>query len=80
MAICNQVMLIILWFFFLLHSKLEESDKKNQDLQAEIQMLKQETESLRTSKGKNTNIWNQSGKILVTGLILLRLFMLVCDI
>ncbi|KAI2654150.1 Serine/threonine-protein kinase MRCK alpha [Labeo rohita] len=31
--------------------KLEESDKKNQDLQAEIQRLKQETESLRTSKG-----------------------------
>lgn len=65
--------------FFLLNSKLEESDKKNQDLQAEIQRLKQETESLRTSKGKNFNIWNQSGKILVTGLIL-RLFMLVCDI
>ncbi|XP_016395211.1 serine/threonine-protein kinase MRCK alpha-like isoform X3 [Sinocyclocheilus rhinocerous] len=31
--------------------KLEESEKKNQDLQAEIQRLKQETESLRTSKG-----------------------------
>ncbi|XP_073683638.1 serine/threonine-protein kinase MRCK alpha-like [Garra rufa] len=31
--------------------KLEEADKKNQDLQAEIQRLKVETESLRTSKG-----------------------------
>ncbi|XP_058605883.1 serine/threonine-protein kinase MRCK alpha isoform X4 [Onychostoma macrolepis] len=31
--------------------KLEESENKNQDLQAEIQRLKQETESLRTSKG-----------------------------
>uniref|UniRef100_A0A673MKY8 non-specific serine/threonine protein kinase n=1 Tax=Sinocyclocheilus rhinocerous TaxID=307959 RepID=A0A673MKY8_9TELE len=31
--------------------KLEELEKKNQDLQAEIQKLKQETESLRTSKG-----------------------------
>uniref|UniRef100_A0A671LBK0 non-specific serine/threonine protein kinase n=1 Tax=Sinocyclocheilus anshuiensis TaxID=1608454 RepID=A0A671LBK0_9TELE len=30
--------------------KLEESEKKNQDLQAEIQRLKQETESLRTSE------------------------------
>uniref|UniRef100_A0A8C1U8F6 non-specific serine/threonine protein kinase n=1 Tax=Cyprinus carpio TaxID=7962 RepID=A0A8C1U8F6_CYPCA len=34
--------------------KLEESEKKKQDLQAEIQRLKQETESLRMSKGKNT--------------------------
>ncbi|XP_052476159.1 serine/threonine-protein kinase MRCK alpha isoform X3 [Carassius gibelio] len=31
--------------------KLEELEKKNQDLQAEIQKLKQETENLRTSKG-----------------------------
>uniref|UniRef100_A0A672P0J3 non-specific serine/threonine protein kinase n=1 Tax=Sinocyclocheilus grahami TaxID=75366 RepID=A0A672P0J3_SINGR len=31
--------------------KLEELEKKNQDLQADIQRLKQETESLRTSKG-----------------------------
>uniref|UniRef100_A0A8C1AQW8 non-specific serine/threonine protein kinase n=1 Tax=Cyprinus carpio carpio TaxID=630221 RepID=A0A8C1AQW8_CYPCA len=31
--------------------KLEESEKKKQDLQAEIQRLKQETESLRMSKG-----------------------------
>ncbi|XP_026142344.1 serine/threonine-protein kinase MRCK alpha isoform X6 [Carassius auratus] len=31
--------------------KLEESEKKKQDLQAEIQRLKQETESLRTSRG-----------------------------
>ncbi|KAL1257513.1 hypothetical protein QQF64_010757, partial [Cirrhinus molitorella] len=31
--------------------KLEESEKKNQDLQADIQRLKVETESLRTSKG-----------------------------
>uniref|UniRef100_A0A8C2JFF1 non-specific serine/threonine protein kinase n=1 Tax=Cyprinus carpio TaxID=7962 RepID=A0A8C2JFF1_CYPCA len=31
--------------------KLEESEKKKQDLQAEIQRLKQETESLRISKG-----------------------------
>ncbi|XP_059375881.1 serine/threonine-protein kinase MRCK alpha isoform X5 [Carassius carassius] len=31
--------------------KLEESEKKRQDLQAEIQRLKQETESLRTSRG-----------------------------
>uniref|UniRef100_A0A8C2JER0 non-specific serine/threonine protein kinase n=1 Tax=Cyprinus carpio TaxID=7962 RepID=A0A8C2JER0_CYPCA len=47
--------------------KLEESEKKKQDLQAEIQRLKQETESLRISKGK----------ILVTVLILLRQFMLI---
>uniref|UniRef100_A0A8C1ALZ5 non-specific serine/threonine protein kinase n=1 Tax=Cyprinus carpio carpio TaxID=630221 RepID=A0A8C1ALZ5_CYPCA len=47
--------------------KLEESEKKKQDLQAEIQRLKQETESLRMSKGK----------ILVTVLILLRQFMLI---
>uniref|UniRef100_A0A8C1U937 non-specific serine/threonine protein kinase n=1 Tax=Cyprinus carpio TaxID=7962 RepID=A0A8C1U937_CYPCA len=45
--------------------KLEESEKKKQDLQAEIQRLKQETESLRMSKGKNTI------------LILLRQFMLI---
>uniref|UniRef100_A0A8C1HZE7 non-specific serine/threonine protein kinase n=1 Tax=Cyprinus carpio carpio TaxID=630221 RepID=A0A8C1HZE7_CYPCA len=31
--------------------KLEELEKKNQDLQAEIQRLKQETENLHTSKG-----------------------------
>ncbi|XP_073784261.1 serine/threonine-protein kinase MRCK alpha isoform X4 [Danio rerio] len=31
--------------------KLEESEKQNQDLQAEIQRLKQETDNLRMSKG-----------------------------
>uniref|UniRef100_A0A671PCI1 non-specific serine/threonine protein kinase n=1 Tax=Sinocyclocheilus anshuiensis TaxID=1608454 RepID=A0A671PCI1_9TELE len=37
--------------------KLEELEKKNQDLQADIQRLKQETESLRTSKGKNHRLY-----------------------
>jgi len=36
-----------------LHSKLDELEKKNEDLQAEIQRLKLETENLRLSKGKS---------------------------
>lgn len=50
---------MVITFFsvdFVLHSKLEELEKTNQDLQAEIQRLKQETENLRLSKGKSLNI------------------------
>lgn len=57
---------MVITFFsvdFVLHSKLEELEKTNQDLQAEIQRLKQETENLRLSKGKSLNIWIESGKI-----------------
>lgn len=37
---------------FLFFSKLQDSEKRNQDLQAEIERLKRETEELRSSKGK----------------------------
>lgn len=33
-------------------SKLQDSEKRNQDLQEEIERLKRETEELRLSKGK----------------------------
>lgn len=38
--------------YFLSFSKLQDSEKRNQDLQAEIERLKRETEELRLSKGK----------------------------
>jgi len=38
---------------FLSHSKLQESDSRNQELLVEIERLRKETEELRLRRGKN---------------------------